>query len=188
MLISAGEYAVTWWVNEANGRRERERLNLISMDIGEHLRLTGSALKHWLVAQCEDSLAVGAMWYIGLHFLGVPLAPLWAGLAALLQLVPHLGPALGMVGPTITAAIHWGDWRHPLYVLALYAGIVVVDTLALQPFIMKRVAKVPVWASILTPIVLAFVIPFWGVFLAPPALAVIYAYQRHMEEERRKAT
>ena len=40
----------------------------------------------------------------------------------------------------------------------------------------KRMAKVPIWASIVTPIVLAFVIPYWGVFLAPPLLAVIYAY------------
>lgn len=157
------------------------------MKIEDHLRLTGSALKNWLIAQCEDSLVVGAMWYVGLRALGVPLAPLWAALAAALQFVPHLGPALGMVAPTITAAIHWGDWRHPLYVLILYVGIVVVDTLALQPYIMKRTAKVPIWASILAPIVLAFVIPFWGVFLAPPALAVIYAYKRHMETRDQKS-
>lgn len=155
------------------------------MKIEEHLRLTESALKNWLIAQCEDSLAVGAMWYIGLRALGVPLAPLWAGLAAVLQLVPHLGPAMGMVAPTITAAIHWGDWRHPLYVLILYAGIVVVDTLALQPYIMKRTARLPIWASILVPIVLAFLIPFWGVFLAPPLLAVVYAYKYHLEQARK---
>lgn len=157
------------------------------MNLDEHLRLAGGALKNWLVAQCEDSLAVGALWYIGLHALGVPLAPLWAGLAAVLQFVPHLGPALGMVGPTVAAAIHWGDWRHPLYVLGIYAGIVVLDTLALQPYIMKRVARVPIWASILTPIVLLFLLPSWGVFLAPPLLAVIYAYKRHMEHARRRA-
>lgn len=157
------------------------------MKIEDHLRLTGSALRNWLIAQCEDSLAVGLMWYIGLHFLGVPLAPLWAALAAVLQFVPHLGPALGMVAPTITAAIHWGDWRHPLYVLILYAGIVIVDTFALQPYIMKRTAKVPIWASILTPIVLAFVVPFWGVFLAPPVLAVVYAYKHHLEQHNKTA-
>lgn len=158
----------------------------LDVNIDEHLRLTGSALKNWLIAQVEDSFIVGAMWYIGLRALGVPLAPLWAGLAAVLQFVPHLGPALGMVAPTITAAIHWSDWRHPLYVLMLYAGIVVVDTLALQPYIMKRTAKVPIWASILAPIVLAFVIPFWGVFLAPPLLAVIYAYKHNLEKQSRK--
>jgi predicted PurR-regulated permease PerM len=156
--------------------------------IEEHLRLTESALKNWLIAQSEDSLTVGAVWYIGLCVLGVPLPLLWAALAAVLQFVPHLGPALGMVAPTISAAIHWGDWRHPLYVLILYAGIVVVDALALQPYFMKRTAKVPMWASILAPMVLAFVIPFWGVFLAPPLLAVAYVYKRHLEQGSRKAS
>jgi predicted PurR-regulated permease PerM len=42
---------------------------------------------------------------------------------------------------------------------------------------MKRVAKVPMWASILAPIVMGIVIPFWGVLLAPPLLAIIYAYK-----------
>lgn len=158
------------------------------MNVAEHLRLTSGALKNWLFAQCQDSLAVGAMWYIGLRAIRVPLAPLWAGLAAVLQFVPHLGPALGMVAPTVTAAIHFGDWKHPLYVLTLYAGIVVVDGLALQPYLMKRTAKVPIWASIIAPIVFAVVIPFWGVFLAPPLLAVIYAYKRHLEQERRRTS
>jgi predicted PurR-regulated permease PerM len=54
---------------------------------------------------------------------------------------------------------------------------VVVDGLILQPYIMRRVAKIPMWASILAPIVLGFVIPFWGVLLAPPLLAVVYAYK-----------
>lgn len=141
-----------------------------------------------MIAQCQDSLAVGAIWYIGLRALGVPLAPLWAGLAAVLQFVPHLGPALGMVAPTVTAAIHFADWKHPLFVLMLYAGIVLVDGLALQPYLMKRTAKVPIWASIVMPIVLAFVIPYWGVFLAPPLLAVIYAYKRHLEQKSRRTS
>lgn len=81
------------------------------MNVEDHLRLTSGALKNWMIAQCLDSLAVSAMWYIGLRALGVPLAPLWAGLAAVLQFVPHLGPALGMVAPTVTAAIHFGGPR-----------------------------------------------------------------------------
>ncbi len=32
------------------------------------------------------------------------------------------------------------------------------------------------WASLLTPIVLGMVLPFWGVLFAPPLLAVIYAH------------
>jgi hypothetical protein len=46
---------------------------------------------------------------------------------------------------------------------------------------MRRVAKVPMWASIFVPILLGIVFPLWGVLLAPPLLAVLYAYKRKME-------
>jgi predicted PurR-regulated permease PerM len=147
------------------------------MDVGGHFRVTGHALKSWLMAQVQDSVAVGLLWWIGLYLLKVPWAPLWAGLAAILQFVPHLGPVLGVIGPAMAAAVRWEDWEHPLYVLMLYAGIVVVDGFLLQPYLMKRTAKVPMWVSILAPIVLGFLIPFWGVLLAPPLLAVVYAYR-----------
>jgi predicted PurR-regulated permease PerM len=147
------------------------------MDTRQHIRVTGSALKHWAIAQIQDSIAVALLWLLGLWILGIPWAPLWALLAAALQIIPHLGPVLSLVGPVLAALLRWQDWEHPLYVLILYAVIVVVDGLVLQPYIMRRVAKVPMWASILVPIVLGFAIPFWGFLLAPPLLAVVYAYK-----------
>lgn len=154
------------------------------MNLGEHVRVTGGALKNWLIAQMQDSFAVGVLWLIGLYALRVPWAPLWAFLAACLQVVPHLGPVLGLIGPVLAATLRWGDWEHPLYVLMLYAGIAVVDGFLLQPYIMKRVARVPIWASLLTPIVLGILIPFWGVLLAPPLLAVGYAYKAWHEKQK----
>ena len=154
------------------------------MNLGEHFRITSGALKNWLIAQLQDSIAVGLLWLIGLYLLKVPWAPLWALLAATLQVVPHLGPVLGVIGPVLAATFRWGDWEHPLYVLMLYAGIAVVDGFLLQPYIMKRVAKVPIWASLLTPIVLGILIPFWGVLLAPPLLAVVYAYKAWHEKQK----
>ncbi|MGD0178565.1 MAG: AI-2E family transporter [Terriglobales bacterium] len=154
------------------------------MNVGEHFRITSGALKNWLIAQLQDSIAVGLLWLIGLYVLKVPWAPLWALLAATLQVVPHLGPVLSVIGPVLAATFRWGDWEHPLYVLMLYAGIAVVDGFLLQPYIMKRVAKVPIWASLLTPIVLGILIPFWGVLLAPPLLAVVYAYKAWHDKQK----
>ena len=117
-------------------RRDREQFHRWlscgvedEMNLGEHFRITGGALKNWLIAQMQDSLAVGVLWLIGLYALRVPWAPLWALLAACLQVVPHLGPVLGLIGPVLAAALRWGDWEHPLYVLMLYAVIVVVGWL-----------------------------------------------------------
>lgn len=151
--------------------------------LNEHFRLTGAALKSWFIAQLQDSLAVGVLWLVGLIIIGVPWAPLWALLGAVTQFIPQIGAVLGLVGPALTALFKWGDWQHLVYVLILYAVIAVVDGFLLQPYLMRRLAKVPMWASILSPIVLGIVIPFWGVLLAPPLLAVVYAYRARMMGE-----
>lgn len=150
------------------------------MDWRDHIRTTGTALKHWFVAMCYDALSVAAIWLVGLLIIGIPLAPLWAILGGLMQFIPNFGPVIAVIGPALTAAIMTGftDFMPFLYVLILFAVVMVVDGLFLQPYLMKRTAKVPFWASLTAPIVLGIIIPFWGVLLAPPLLAVIYAFKR----------
>jgi len=155
------------------------------MKLENHLRITGGALKHWAIGQLKDSLAVGVLWLIGLYILHVPLAPMWAVIAAVLQIVPHFGPILGLLGPVTAATVKWMDWEHPLGVLAIYAVIVLLDGFLLQPYIMRRTAKVPIWASLLAPIVLGVVWPFWGVLVAAPLLAVVYAYRERRRHSGR---
>jgi predicted PurR-regulated permease PerM len=68
-----------------------------------------------------------------------------------------------------------------VYLLILYALITAIDGFLLQPAIMKRTARVPVWASIITPIVFGLLLGFWGVLLAAPLLAVVFAYRRRAQ-------
>jgi len=152
------------------------------MDLGSHLRTTGSALRNWFVAQCYDSLCVAGLWLAGLLILRIPLAPLWAVLAALFQFIPNMGAVLTVIGPALMAAFD-PDEMKVIYVLILFAGIMFTDGFFLQPWLMKRTAKVPFWASLITPIVLGILIPFWGILLAPPLLAVVFAFLRKRKPE-----
>ena len=152
------------------------------MDFRQHAVLTGTALQRWFVAQLQDSAAVGCLWLIGLLIIRVPWAPLWAVLAAMLQFIPHFGPAIALCGPAVAAVVS-GGFDRLLYVFILYAVVAVTDGLVLQPYLMKRTAKVPIWASIFAPIVLGLIFSFWGVLLAPPLLAVIYAYRAKRRPE-----
>jgi predicted PurR-regulated permease PerM len=148
------------------------------MQFSKHINITGGALRRWFLAQCYDSAAVGALWWLGLDYLHVPWAPFWAILAALLQFIPHFGPVLAVMGPAMVALFASG-FEQFLYVITLYGGIVVVDGLLLQPAIMRRTARVPIWASLIVPLLLSLVFGFWGLLLAAPLLAVIFAYRAH---------
>ena len=146
------------------------------MQFSRHVEITGGALRDWFVAQCYDSVAIGLLWWIGLAYLAIPLAPLWAFLAALFQFIPHVGPVIALIGPAI-AALFTGGVETLLWLLAIYAVILVLDGLLLQPVLMKRKAKIPIWASLIVPIALGFMLGFRGLLLAAPLLAVIFAYR-----------
>ena len=148
------------------------------MQFSRHINITGGALRQWFVAQCYDSAAVGGLWWLGLEYLHVPWAPFWAILAAFLQFVPHFGPVMAVMGPAMVALFASG-FEQFVYVIILYGAIVVVDGLLLQPLIMRRTARIPIWASLIVPILLSIVFGFWGLLLAAPLLAVIFAYRGH---------
>ena len=67
------------------------------MQFSRHVEITGGALRDWFVAQCYDSIAVGLLWWAGLAYLNVPLALIWAILAALFQFIPHFGTVLAIL-------------------------------------------------------------------------------------------
>lgn len=142
------------------------------------MRTAGRALVDWWRAATLDALIIGILWLIGLELIRVPLAPLWALLGAMLQIIPVYGAMIALIGPVISVSFMGSEelWRLGL-VLGLYGFIVMLEGLVIGPYILHRKTRVPWWAALLGPIVLGFVIPFWGVLLAPPLLAVIFAFR-----------
>jgi predicted PurR-regulated permease PerM len=145
---------------------------------GQHLRTAGTALVNWWRAASIEALCVAVLWLIGLEILRVPLAPAWALVAGLMAFVPNVGGVIALIGPVLCILFQGKDLERLAFLLGIYAIIVVIDQLLLQPWLMKKTTRVPIWASILVPIVLGIVIPFWGVLLAPPLLAIVYAFRK----------
>jgi predicted PurR-regulated permease PerM len=145
---------------------------------GQHLRTAGTALVNWWRAVSIEALCVAVLWLIGLEILRVPLAPAWALVAGLMAFVPNIGGVIALIGPVFSILVTGKDLERLAFLLGVYAIIVVIDQLVLQPWLMKKTTRVPIWASILVPIILGIVIPFWGVLLAPPLLAIFYAFRK----------
>jgi predicted PurR-regulated permease PerM len=141
-------------------------------------RTAGTALFNWWKAATIEALCVAVLWWIGLLLLHVPLAPLWGLVGGVMTFVPSFGGMITVIFPVLMVLFSGHDMYRLGLGLGLYALIVVVDQLGLQPILLKRVSRVPIWASILAPILLGIVIPFWGVLLAAPLLAVIYAFRK----------
>jgi predicted PurR-regulated permease PerM len=141
-------------------------------------RIAGTALVNWWRAVSIEALCIAILWWLGLALLGIPLAPLWALIGGLMTFVPNFGGVITVIFPVMMVLFSGRDEYRLGLVLGLYAAIVVIDQLLLQPWLLKRVTRVPIWASIFVPILLGIVIPFWGVLLAPPLLAIVYAFRK----------
>ena len=153
--------------------------------VAAHARTAGSALFAWVRATLIDGVCVAVLWFIGLSLLHIALAPVWALVAGLMAFIPNIGGAIALLGPVFSILVSGHDMDRLFFVLGLYGVIVVVEQLLIQPLIMKRVTRVPIWASLLAPIVLGIVIPFWGVLLAAPLLAVVYAFRGRSQGSQR---
>jgi len=147
------------------------------MQFQYHADLTLGALRRWFVAQCYNALLVSLLWLAALLWLHVPGAVFWAVVAGGLQWIPHFGLVLALFGPAMALLFSGASLEHWLGLLGSYAAIAAIDGLLLQPYLMRRQNRVPIWASLLVPVLLGIVLPFWGVLFAPPLLAVIYAYR-----------
>jgi predicted PurR-regulated permease PerM len=153
-------------------------MEIRKVNAGAHLRTAGGALLNWWRAATLDALIVGVMWMVGLELIHVPLAPMWAVLGGLLQILPTFGGMIALIGPVFSVAVSGHDeWRLGL-VLGLYGLIVILEGLVIGPYVLHRTTRVPWWAAFLGPIVLGIIIQFWGVLLAPPLLAVIFAFRK----------
>ena len=146
-------------------------------DVRTHARTAGTALLNWWRAVSLEALCIAILWWIGLAILRVPLAPLWALIGGLMTFVPNFGGVITVIFPVMAILLSGKNLERLAFVLGLYALIVVIDQLVLQPWLLKRTSRVPIWASILVPILLGIIIPFWGILLGPPLLAIIYAFR-----------
>jgi predicted PurR-regulated permease PerM len=133
-------------------------------------------LVNWWRAATLDALIVGVLWLVGLELIHVPMAPMWALFGAMLQIIPTFGGMIALIGPVLSIAFQGpNDWWRLGLVLGLYGVIVILEGLVIGPYILHRTTRVPWWAAFFGPIVLGIVIPFWGVLLAPPLLAIVFA-------------
>ncbi|HEY9602320.1 MAG TPA: AI-2E family transporter [Allocoleopsis sp.] len=124
----------------------------------------------WMTATLIDMAAIGAVSFIGLLILGVPLALANALLAGLLEFIPNVGPVLSIIPPMAVALLD-NPWKG-LAVVILYFLIQQFEAYLLVPFVMgKQVSLLPAF-TLLSVVVFGTFFGFLGVFLSVPLVIV----------------
>jgi predicted PurR-regulated permease PerM len=93
-----------------------------------------------LVAMCD-----GLLYGIGFLIIGLPYALLIGVMAVFLTMIPYLGAFVTCLTALVIALATYGDWHHPLLVLAVFGTVQTLEGLFISPRIMGgRVGLHPV--------------------------------------------
>jgi predicted PurR-regulated permease PerM len=147
----------------------------------EILGAIGYTLRWWLIGQFVTMTAVGVMTTIGLWLLGVPLALSLGFLAFLLDFVPNFGPIVA-AAPGVLLALADSPTRG-LWVGLMYLGVQQIESLLISPLVHQRTVHIPPVLTILSQVLLGFLVGPLGLLLATPLLAVVLVLMKMLYVE-----
>lgn len=139
-------------------------------------------IQRYLLGLIIEAVLISILHSIGLLALGIEYAILIGIIGALLNVIPYLGGILGVAIPMIIALITKPSPWYPLYVLAIYYFIQLIDNNFIVPMIVASRVKINALVSIIT--VLAFG-ALWGIpgmFLSIPLTAIIKLIFDHIDQ------
>jgi predicted PurR-regulated permease PerM len=84
-----------------------------------------------LVAICD-----GILYTIGFLLIGLPYSALLGVMATFLTMIPFLGAIVTCGAALVIAFVQFGDWQHPLLVLAVFGVVQTLEGFVIQPKIM----------------------------------------------------
>jgi predicted PurR-regulated permease PerM len=135
-------------------------------DVGRTIKTLGDAaagVSRFFLSQLLVNATFGTLIGVVLWLAGVPHAPLWGALSAILRFVPYLGiMAAGLVISVFVAAIDPG-WRLAVSCMALFAGLEIVVANVVEP-------KIYGHSSGLSPLAVIVSAVFWGAMWGPVGL------------------
>ncbi len=120
------------------------------------------------------ALCVGTLLAVGYLILGLNYAVLLGLVAGVLGIIPYLGTIVTLALALAVAAVQFGDWKHPLAVLGIAAGVKLLEDLIISPKIIGNRSGLHPLTIILAVMIGANLLGgFIGALLAIPLTAVL---------------
>lgn len=144
-------------------------------------------LGQWLRGQIALSLIVGLLDFIGLVIIGIPYALTLGILAAIVEIIPVIGPIIAGVSAIIVTLITTGSWLQALFVLILFVVVQQAENHILVPKIMGKAMGLSPVVIILAILIGAKIGGIIGAIIAIPTAAALVAAIREVQKVNLKS-
>jgi len=118
-------------------------------------------VSRYLLMQILVNAGFGALFGIGLYFIGVPSPALWGAVAGILRIVPYLGTLVAAAMPIALSLAAFTSWLPPLLVFVLFAGLELIIGNFVEPWLYGTNTGISSLALLVAAI-------FWTVLWGPP--------------------
>lgn len=141
----------------------------------------------WMQGQIILGLLMGVFTFIGLWAIGLREYALFLSiLIAIAELIPLFGPILAMI-PAIFLGFTVGGPEIGLQITGFYIILQQLENHVLVPLVNKKLVGVPPLMVILSLLIGASLLGFWGLILAVPLAAAILEFTRDVLKRKDKA-
>ncbi|MBV9266801.1 MAG: AI-2E family transporter [Acidobacteriaceae bacterium] len=92
-------------------------------------------VSQYLLTQSLVNGMFGLILATGLYFIGVPYAPFWGVLVAVLRFIPYVGTFIAGACPFLLSLVVLDGWRRPLLTAGLYLAIELTISSVIEPWL-----------------------------------------------------
>lgn len=124
-------------------------------------------------ARVFEALIVGLIVWVGLEIIGFPYAGVLAVFAGITNLVPYIGPVVGVIPPVIIALINQVGDVQLFLMVAIYLSAQLIDAVILIPFVVAKIVDLHPITVIVALLIGAQFLGILGMLLAIPVASVI---------------
>jgi predicted PurR-regulated permease PerM len=135
-----------------------------------------TVLKDFVKGQLMVSVIMGVLYSIGLWGVGVDMPFLLGMGSGLLNLVPYLGTALGILASAVLALLKFHDLIHPALVLSVFIIVQTLEAYVITPRVVGGKLGLHPVVIILSLVVFGEMLGFVGILIAVPVAAVLKVF------------
>jgi putative permease len=139
-------------------------------------------------ARFLESIAVAVIIWLGLFLMDFPYAILIAVFAAILNIIPYVGPVIGLVPPMLISMANHGAGPELLWLVVIFVVAQVIDTVLLVPFLVAKIVNLHPVTVVVAIMVGAQLMGILGMIICIPVVSTLkvslFAIYKHIIDFR----
>lgn len=152
------------------------RLNVMTQALDDGTR----RVSRYLMLQFLVNAGLGVVLGAGLYAIGLPYVVLWGTVAAVLRIVPYIGPLVAGMLPLLLSLAVFDGWRQPVFIFLLFTTLELITGNFIEPMLYSAHTGISSLALLVTTV---FWTALWGpagLILSTPLTVCVVVLGRHV--------